>query len=188
MSNGYDSDTDDDFDGNNNEPDWLRNLRKSERTLKREKSELEKRLQEVEKTQRQSSIKSLLEAKGVPAKIATFIPSDVDPTEDAVNKWLDDYGDVFNIQAAEKTQEEPPAEAGNSDNGQTVGTETTQAAALPPEIQAALARLQSAEAGAQVAPATEQAVQKLHEADQNATDFDSFIATYNSAVTRTHGG
>ena len=43
----------------------------------------------------------------------SFIPQDIDPTEESVSKWLEDYADVFGYQQAE-TQATPnvdPAQA-----------------------------------------------------------------------------
>jgi DNA uptake protein ComE-like DNA-binding protein len=37
-------------------------------------------------------------------KIASFIPSDIDPTEESLSKWLNEYGDVFGV-TAEPTQD-----------------------------------------------------------------------------------
>lgn len=54
------------------------------------------------KTQtRQAKISGLLTEKKLPAKVAKLIPADLEPTTEAVDKWLDEYGDVFNIQKDE---------------------------------------------------------------------------------------
>ena len=54
-----------------------------------------------------------LAARGVNSKIASFIPQDIDPTEESVSKWLEDYADVFGVNV-EQTQAKPnvdPAQA-----------------------------------------------------------------------------
>ena len=40
------------------------------------------------------------------SKIASFIPQDIDPTEESLSKWLDDNGDVFGIESGQ-TQATP---------------------------------------------------------------------------------
>jgi hypothetical protein len=40
----------------------------------------------------------------VNSKIAKFIPSDVDSTEESLSKWLDENGDVFGFTATESNQ------------------------------------------------------------------------------------
>jgi hypothetical protein len=49
----------------------------------------------------------------VNGKIASFIPQDIDPTEESLSKWLDDYADVFGYESSQ-TQATPnvdPAQA-----------------------------------------------------------------------------
>jgi hypothetical protein len=67
---------------------------------------------ELSKAQRERAIKDVLEARGVNKKIASFIPTDLDPTEESLSKWLDDNGDVFGIQAPDTNQNNvDPAQA-----------------------------------------------------------------------------
>ena len=44
----------------------------------------------------------MLKDKGLksPEKVAKLIPSDIEPTSEAVSKWLDDFADVFGLEAA----------------------------------------------------------------------------------------
>ena len=37
-------------------------------------------------------------SRGVNTKIASFIPQDIDPTEESVSKWLESNADVFGLQ------------------------------------------------------------------------------------------
>lgn len=103
MANQYDDFEDDDFEAeNNNGP---AELRRALKRAEKERKELEKQLNEIRAAQREQSVKSVLESKGVNAKIAKFIPSDVS-TPDQVEAWITEYSDVFNIQTAETPQEE----------------------------------------------------------------------------------
>lgn len=77
------------------------NLVKDLRRQLKEKAEAEKQLRErleaIETERRRDRVSSVLESKGVNAKVAALIPSDVDATEDAVSKWLEGFSDVFGI-------------------------------------------------------------------------------------------
>ncbi len=54
---------------------------------------------------RQRTVKDVLQAKGLNPKIAALIPQDIEPTDDALVKWIEDYGDVFGVQT--QTEEKP---------------------------------------------------------------------------------
>ena len=56
---------------------------------------------------RQRTVKDVLQAKGLNPKIAALIPHDIEPSDEALAKWVEEYGDVFGIQTS---TEEKPAE------------------------------------------------------------------------------
>lgn len=107
MSNfEYEDDDDDDFttpvaDTSN---DLVKQLRKATKQKDKELAELRAQFENVSKAQRERSIKDVLESRGVNSKIAKFIPSDVDSTEESLSKWLDDNGDVFGFTATDSNQ------------------------------------------------------------------------------------
>lgn len=76
-------------------------LRKADRAKAKRIAELEKQLSEVSESQRKQAMQQVLQARSLSPKIAGLIPSDLEPTEDAVSKWLDEYGDVFGIPQSE---------------------------------------------------------------------------------------
>jgi hypothetical protein len=96
MSN-YDYEDDDDFDTNESGNDLVKQLRKAAKQKDKELAELRDKFDGLSKAQRERSIKDALERRGVNTKIASFIPQDIDPTEESVSKWLEDYADVFGI-------------------------------------------------------------------------------------------
>jgi len=96
MSN-YDYEDDDDFDTNESGNDLVKQLRKAAKQKDKELAELRDKFDVLSKAQRERSIKDALERRGVNTKIASFIPQDIDPTEESVSKWLEDYADVFGI-------------------------------------------------------------------------------------------
>ena len=105
MSN-YDYEDDDDFDTNDSSNDLVKQLRKASKQKDKELQELRAQFDGLNKSQRERAIKDALAARGVNGKIAAFIPQDIDPTEESVSKWLEDYADVFGIEAGQ-TQATP---------------------------------------------------------------------------------
>jgi len=99
MSNYDYEDEDDDFGTTetNQSNDLVKQLRKAAKQKDKELAELRAQFDGLSKAQRERSIKDALERRGVNQKIASFIPQDIDPTEESVSKWLEDYADVFGI-------------------------------------------------------------------------------------------
>jgi hypothetical protein len=105
MSN-YDYEDDDDFDTNDSSNDLVKQLRKASKQKDKELNELKAQFESLNKAQRERAIKDALASRGVNSKIASFIPQDIDPTEESVSKWLEDYADVFGIETSQ-TQAQP---------------------------------------------------------------------------------
>ena len=104
MSNYDYEDDDDDITTGDNGNDLVKQLRKANKQKDKELAELKSQFDGLSKAQRERAIKDTLEARGVNSKIAKFIPSDIDPTEESLSKWLDDNGDVFGYQTTESNQ------------------------------------------------------------------------------------
>ena len=104
MSN-YDYEDDDDFTEDSSN-DLVKQLRKATKQKDKELAELKAQFESLNKSQRERAIKDALAVRGVNSKIASFIPQDIDPTEESVSKWLEDYADVFGIETSQ-TQATP---------------------------------------------------------------------------------
>ena len=102
MSNIDYEDDDDDFDSSNN--DLVKQLRKANKQKDKEMADLKASFENLNKAQRERAIKDTLASRGVNSKIANFIPQDIDPTEESMSKWLEEYADVFGYQVEEKPQ------------------------------------------------------------------------------------
>ena len=102
MSN-YDYEDDED-EVTTESNDVVKQLRKANKQKEKELAELRSQFENLNKAQRERAIKDVLEARGVNKKIASFIPQDLDPTEESLSKWLDEYGDVFGLQTTESNQ------------------------------------------------------------------------------------
>ena len=110
MSN-YDYEDDDDFTEDSSN-DLVKQLRKASKQKDKELQELRSQFESLSKGQRERAIKDALAARGVNGKIAAFIPQDIDPTEESVSKWLEDYADVFGIETSQtQTPNVNPADA-----------------------------------------------------------------------------
>jgi len=96
MSN-YDYE-DDDFETTDG-GDLVKQLRKATKAKDKELAELKAQYESLAKANRERAIKDALASRGVNSKIAAFIPQDIDPTEESVSKWLNDYADVFGVDA-----------------------------------------------------------------------------------------
>lgn len=102
MSNyDYEDEDDDITTESNSSNDLVKQLRKAAKQKDKELAELRSQFEGLSKAQRERTIKDALERRGVNQKIASFIPQDIDPTEESVSKWLEDYADVFGIELSQ---------------------------------------------------------------------------------------
>jgi len=111
MSNNYWDDEDDDFDtdiDNSDGSDLVKKLRKAKRSDEKRIKELTEQLEVFSKAQRESTVKSILEKKGVNQKAARLILKDLDGefSEESVSNWLDDNADLFGIEVSQKRDEQ----------------------------------------------------------------------------------
>ena len=118
MSNNYWDDEDDDLDTIDEAPmdgsDLLKKLRKAKRADEKRIKELTEQLEGFSKTQREATVKSVLEKKGVNLKAARLVMKDLDDiNEESVSNWLDDNADLFgltvNEDSSKVTQEDRAA-------------------------------------------------------------------------------
>ena len=69
-------------------------LRKANKKLKKENEEMARTLAQYKSESSAQSVQSILEKKGVPGKVAKFIPSDF-TTSEQIDEWLTENADVF---------------------------------------------------------------------------------------------
>ena len=112
MSNNYWDEEDDDLDNDTETQmdgsDLLKKLRKAKRADEKRIKELTEQLETFTKTQREQTVKSVLEQKGVNQKAARLILKDLDGdfSEDAVSNWLNENGELFGLEVSEKRDEQ----------------------------------------------------------------------------------
>ena len=110
MSNNYWDEDEDDLDTDNevqmDGSDLLKKLRKAKRNDEKRIKELTEQLEGLSKSQRERTVKEVLEQKGVNPKAQRLILKDLDDiSEESVNNWLADNGDLFGLTQPEVTQE-----------------------------------------------------------------------------------
>ena len=118
---GFDDD-DDDEPTRSSDPlaDLPEPARKAMRRQAKQLKEATDALAKYQARERTASIAEVLTEKGLPAKVANLLPSDLEPTPDAVSKWLEDYADVFGVKQEGDSQSgssQPPAGLTESDLG-----------------------------------------------------------------------
>ena len=111
MSNNYWDEDEDDLDTDNevqmDGSDLLKKLRKAKRNDEKRIKELTEQLEGLSKSQRERTVKEVLEQKGVNPKAQRLILKDLDDiTEESVNNWLEDNGDLFGLSKPEVNQEQ----------------------------------------------------------------------------------
>jgi hypothetical protein len=110
MSNNYWDEDEDDLDTDNevqmDGSDLLKKLRKAKRNDEKRIKELTEQLEGLSRVQRERTVKEVLEKKGVNPKAQRLILKDLDDiSEESVNTWLEDNGDLFGLVAPEVNEE-----------------------------------------------------------------------------------
>jgi len=110
MSNNYWDEDEDDQDIDNevqmDGSDLLKKLRKAKRNDEKRIKELTEQLEGLSKAQRERTVKEVLDKKGVNPKAQRLILKDLDDiTEESVNTWLEDNGDLFGLVQPEVNEE-----------------------------------------------------------------------------------
>lgn len=88
----------------------LAQLRKALREKSKSEKELLTKLSALEGQVRESTLSKVIKSRGLPDKVARIIPKDIDPSEEEVTKWLDEYGDVFGYANESRTESREQAE------------------------------------------------------------------------------
>lgn len=106
RDNYWDDDEDEDTDADlyASDTDLVKKLRKALKAEQKRNKELESTLGELSKSQRERILKDVFSSRGVNPKVAAFVPSDLDASEEAISSWLESNADVFGIQLSDKAE------------------------------------------------------------------------------------
>ena len=108
MSNNYWDEEDDDQDVQEvvTGDDLVRKLRKAKRADEKRIKELTEQLENFTNERRERTVKEVLEKKGINAKAARLILKDLnDVTEESLNGWLQENGDLIGYQPQVKDEQ-----------------------------------------------------------------------------------
>jgi hypothetical protein len=165
------------WDTEEDDSQLVKDLRAQIKTLNAKNTELTTEVGTLRPQVRKTSVASILNDLGVNTKIAGLLPDSVEPTKEAVETWLKEYGDVFGAAKVETEKEvEKPVEGQEQLAGQ-------KAAVVAPVVnqtdQLSWARIQSAEstAGSSAPDIEQQQIAQLGAAAAAAGgNYDAFIS------------
>lgn len=109
-----DDDDDTNDDGQRGASDAMKQLRKANKAKEQQIKELSERLESLNKSVRDRSVKDVLTAKGLPEKISAFIPANITSAEE-VSAWVEEYGDVFGVVSTSSQSEQDGGQLPNPD-------------------------------------------------------------------------
>lgn len=137
------SDEDDDTGDSPQDSSVIRELRKVNNAQAKRLKEMEEKLASFTKESRSRSVQQLLASRDLNPKIAAFIPDDVEATEEALGRWLDEYGDVFGVTPSQPA--EPPSPSIATLRQMDAISSTAQSNIAGNDLMAAIANVQTAE-------------------------------------------
>jgi hypothetical protein len=164
------------WDDDDDDSNLVKDLRKQLKDMKSAKDELAKELGTLRPQVRKSSLSQILSEIGVNPKIAALLPESVETDKEAVTKWLDEYGELFNVKPVEPLEGTSEGTAVAEEQTQQLAGQKTELT-LTPEIQEQWTRLQNESSQGTAAPDLEkQQIAQLGRAvAASAGSFDSFV-------------
>jgi hypothetical protein len=141
MANQYEDDDFDDIE-DTQDTNGPANLRKALKRAEKEKKELAEQLAAIQSDLRSRSVKEVLAQKGVPDKVAKFVPGDVS-TPEQIDAWLAENADIFGVKPAEETAQVSQEQQANVASYQRINA-ATQNAATPTRDQDLAAKIAGA--------------------------------------------
>jgi len=141
MANQYEDDDFDDIE-ETQDANGPANLRKALKRAEKEKKDLAEQLAAIQSDLRSRSVKEVLAQKGVPDKVAKFVPGDVS-TPEQIDAWLSENADIFGIKPAEETAQASQEQQANVASYQRINA-ATQNAATPTRDQDLAAKIAGA--------------------------------------------
>lgn len=175
MSARYDDFDNDDFDGEDNSPAGLRKaLKKAQAEAKAAKdaaAAAEERATKAEQAAKKSTLQDVLSKKGLKPGLVRFLEQDgVEATGEAVDAWVKENGEFFNIKAEDEPQ------------GQQEQQEQASEDQIPADLAAALEASQRLDQSG-VSPSdvgTMQRIQSLS-TDPKKASFEDLVASLKEA-------
>jgi len=126
---------DDDQDDADDEPSAPaqpnpRDLRNQLKQALKANKEMSAKLASAESLVRKTNIGNYFREKGINPKLAKYVPADLDPSDDALAKWIEEDGELFNIKPVDGGENKP-----SDSNTGTPGTPGLTGDNITPEVQ-----------------------------------------------------
>lgn len=96
VNTNWDAEDDDDEDSGQSQND-PKSLRAYAKKTAKENEALKAKIAAIETAARKSLVTQTIKDKGMNPKIAAFIPESIGADSDAIDKWLEEYKDVFSF-------------------------------------------------------------------------------------------
>jgi len=141
MANQYEDDDFDDIE-ETQDANGPANLRKALKRAEKEKKDLAEQLAAIQSDLRSRSVKEVLAQKGVPDKVAKFVPGDVS-TPEQIDAWLAENADIFGVKPAEQAAQASQEQQANVASYQRINA-ATQNATTPTRDQDLAAKIAGA--------------------------------------------
>lgn len=142
MANQYDEDDFDDVEETQQDNNAPANLRKALKAEQKRNKEMAEQLAQLQTQARERSVKEVLESKGVPAKVAKFIPGDLS-TPEQIDSWLTENADVFGFSTSSDNDAQPTEDQETQRAYQRINS-ATQNATTPSRDQDILSKIAGA--------------------------------------------
>src|SRR5665647_3440201 len=146
-----------------------KDLRKQLREARKELVQKDTEIGTLRDEKRASTVDLVLKAKGINHKVAALIPTDIESNPKAIEDWLTEWAEVFNISISEELGSAP--ETGG--NAPLAGAEVP---GVSPEVRAAFEAVRRAETGAGQVPQLGEAAVLKAIADNKGKGSDTVIA------------
>jgi len=146
-----------------------KDLRKQLREARKELVQKDTEIGTLRDEKRASTVTDVLKTKGINVKVAALLPENIEPTKEAVEKWLTEWAEVFNISIQEDLGTAP--ETGG--NASLTGAEVP---GVSQEARAAFEAVRRAETGAGTVPQLGEAAVLKTIADNKGKGSDAVIA------------
>lgn len=122
----------------------MKQLRAALKAANKKAAEFEAELKQLRPTVRQSQVSSVLKNVGVDTKYAKLVPSDLEPTEEALKAWAEEFGFVSQASATDQASaardtnsnaaaEEDPALAAQAAQWGRIQSQSSAAGATTPD-------------------------------------------------------
>lgn len=98
-------------DNTPSQPEGPKGLREAYERQKHANKELQDQLKALSEKVRTSEVSSKLTSLGLPEKAVKLFPRDMDPTDEAVKTWVEEYGDLFGSSGTPKNPDPEPTPA-----------------------------------------------------------------------------